>query len=138
MSERLIAKNSRIGVVIHNFLFENMNKELAGWISEYNAQGMEAEFWRVFQDIEFAPDIRSNWQLEGMYVLRENDELTIFGIDNNILWSGKIKTRRVGFLGLRKLYPSQPDWRPADVDLEDWENWFRHNPPFRAIFKREL
>jgi hypothetical protein len=115
-----------------------MKKELRGWISEYNGQGMEGEFWRVFQDQEFATDIETNWQFEGMYQLHEDDELIIFNVNKKTLWSGKIKTRYVGFLGLKKLCPSQPDWRPADVKLADWEKWFRQNPPLEAILKRDL
>ena len=107
-----------------------------GWISEFWEQGMEGEFFRIFQDRAFADGRDSGWHPDGMHVLSVGDALTIYGEDRRILWAGVIRARRCGFLNLRKLYPSNPDWCPEDVSLTDWNDWFRQNPPLEAVFRK--
>lgn len=109
--------------------------ELTGWISDYWEQGMEGLFYRVFQDEKFAESRFAGWQPEGMHILGEGHHLTIFDEEQKILWSGTIKTRRYGLLNLCKLYPSNPLWTPENVSLEDWNKWFRHQPPLEAALR---
>ena len=105
---------------------------LRGWISEYSAQGMEGDLWRVFQDRAFAQSRDAGWEMQGMHVLSEGCELTIFAADGSVCWSGVITAVRSGLFGLRKLAPGHPDWAPAGVTREEWASWFRHQPPLEA------
>lgn len=111
--------------------------ELHGWISEYWEQGMEGFSFLTFQDREFAESREKNWRHEGMYILQEGDELTIFDDGEKIIWTGLIETRRGGFLHLCKISPSDKDWTPQDISLEKWKGWFNYHPPLNAILKRK-
>ena len=41
--------------------------------------------------------------------------------------------RRLGFFGLKKVYPTEFDWCPEDVEHEIWRSWFKIKPPLRAV-----
>jgi hypothetical protein len=102
---------------------------LTGWITEYNAQGMESEFWRVFQDQTHTQSRDSGWDLAGMHRLATGQQLTIFAANGQ----GMLQPRWFGqWLRLRRCYPSDSDWSPLGVALSDWERWFRHSPPLAA------
>lgn len=105
---------------------------LRGWISEYCAQGMEGDFWRIFQDRAYAQSRDAGWEMQGMHLVSEGHELTIFAADGSVCWSGVITATRSGVFGLRRLAPGQPDWAPAGVAPEEWASWFRHRPPLEA------
>ncbi|MEM7346910.1 MAG: hypothetical protein AAF485_21945 [Chloroflexota bacterium] len=113
-----------------------MVTKIQGWIAEYSAQGMEGETWLTIQDKSYSRDRQGGWRLEGMCILEIGDQLTIFGLDGQLLWSGLIQPRRTGFLGLKKTSPNHPDWSPETVDLVTWRRWFRHSPPLEAILIR--
>ncbi len=117
---------------IHTHPNESTPTVLRGWISEYSAQGMEGDFWRIFQDRTFAQSRDAGWALTGMHLLGEGDELTIFAADESVCWSGVITAVRSGWLGLRRLTPVDPDWAPVGVAPEEWSSWFRHQPPLEA------
>lgn len=103
-----------------------------GWIAEYNAQGMESEFWRIFQDRAFAESETAGWDFQGMVILGDGHELTILGEDGEALWSGILRSRRVG---RRRLTPQAPDWSPPDVPIETWNDWFQRHPPLAATLR---
>ena len=118
----------------------NANKStpavLRGWISEYSAQGMEGDFWRIFQDHAYAQSRDAGWEMQGMHVVGEGHELTIFAPDGSVCWRGVITATRSGRFGLCTLAPGHPDWAPAGVAPEEWTSWFRHQPPLEAELRK--
>lgn len=111
-----------------------MPDALHGWISDFNEQGMEADYWLVFQDEAFVRD--GQWDRAGMILLAPGHHLTIYEPEGAVRWSGPIGTRRTGFF-LSLLGRERPHWHPPDVPFETWVGWFRERPSLRATLVRD-
>ena len=105
---------------------------LDGWIADYWEQGMERMPMWIFQDARFCTNRTDGWKIDGMNPLLPGHHLEIFDDDNCVLWEGVIKIRKVGFLGLKTLYPNAYEWCPEDVEFETWKIWFKTKPSLKA------
>lgn len=104
-----------------------------GFISTYQAQGMEADEWLVFQDaahVRRGADGREAWAMEGMWPIEAGAALTIVAVDGAVLWSGVLAARRTGLLGL-----GPPTLVPPGVEPARWLAWFHHQPPLAARYE---
>lgn len=112
-------------------------KAIHGLIADYNEQGMESDYWLVFQDDAFiSPDGRT-WDREGMVRLGAGDHLTIYQPDGGVCWDGVIGERWGiwGILDALRLWRTYP-WHPKGVSYETWVGWFRTRPYLRATLVR--
>lgn len=72
------------------------------------------------------------WSYEGLHVLQDGDQLTIFDKDDpkKVVWDGKISLRQFGLF----TEDAQGMWIHAEqkgIDRETWSNWFFKEYPAR-------
>lgn len=67
---------------------------MKGVLELFSETGTEGGFW-AFQDEAFIKD-NDHWDIAGLHILEDGDQLTIFDKDNpeKILWEGVIKLKR--------------------------------------------
>lgn len=99
-----------------------------GWIADFNEQGMEAEFWLIFQPASAAASRTGGWTREGMHILGPADVLTVWDDDGTVLFEGPLALRRAGWFGPEQLGPAAPH----PFDPHTWLGWFRRRPALRA------
>ena len=98
--------------------------ELHGELEAYWEQGWEGR-------IEYALHVED---AKGPFFLANGQHLTIYGDDNDVLWSGKIKfVKRNNWFDKHKLDAGIWSWvKQKGVSYADWMDWFWRKPPLKA------
>lgn len=104
-------------------------KVLRGVCEFYSETGTEGGYWAFHENKYLSP-----YSLEGLRILKDGDQLTIFSLDNHkqVVWSGTISLRQ---------YPPFTEsvfglWIHADqegVDREVWAAYFLKEYPAELI-----
>ncbi|MDD2922544.1 MAG: hypothetical protein PHQ36_09680 [Anaerolineales bacterium] len=103
-------------------------KILEGALEAYWEQGWEGR-------IDFAFQFEGNAQ---PFLLQNGYSLTIYDVDEKILWSGKIQYVKRGFFDNHKLNANIWSYeKQKGVSYADWMDWFWRNPPLKAKLEIE-
>jgi hypothetical protein len=99
------------------------NQTLEGILHLFSETGTEGGFW-AFQDSNYISQDNKSWSYDGLHILKDGDQLTIYNPQNNQeIWSGNID-----------LIPYKPFketagqfWIHADqknIERETWAEYF--------------
>lgn len=113
---------------------------MRGYITDFNEQGMEGEYWLCFQDEAFING--DNWDRAGMHRLSNGSHLTIFSPAGAVCWSGIIGQRRTTQIDewiykLRQWFKygrGYDLWHPENMTRKEWERLFRERPHLEAEY----
>jgi hypothetical protein len=96
---------------------------LRGYLESYWEQGWEGR-------IEFALQVD---EINQPVFLENGQHLTIYGTDEQVLWSGRIKFARRRWWDRHKLAAGIWAWtKQKGVSYAQWMEWFWHKPPLQA------
>ncbi len=107
------------------------DNRLRGFLSDFWEQGMEERPWLIFQDQRFCRNHRTGWDRAGMYRLKVGARLKIFDHEGGLLWQGTLGDDERGFWG--RLTGKPLSVKPADVEQQTWDSWFKSRPPLRCF-----
>ncbi|HKJ38327.1 MAG TPA: hypothetical protein VJ972_06100 [Anaerolineales bacterium] len=97
--------------------------ELNGELEAYWEQGMEGR-------IDFAFTFEGNKQ---PFFLQNGHHLTVYQLDETILWEGRIQFVKRGFFDKHRLKTDiWSDAKQKGVSYADWMDWFWRKPPLKA------
>jgi hypothetical protein len=129
-----------------------MIKEIKGIAILFSETGTEGGYWAVQED-GFLCEDGIHWKYEGLRLLEEGDDFTVYSEDESVLWNGIIhqdketgliprQVLKNGKIVNNKKWKQQMiggmwiHWIQSNVDPEFWNNLFVGDK--RCLIKRKI
>jgi len=105
-----------------------MMKEMRGVCFLFSETGTEGGWWAIQEDgfVTEGENEGEQWSYEGLHILGEGDDLTVYGDDDSVLFHGIIhRDTKTGSVSRRKGYAVTRISRKQQVVGGMWVHWIQ-------------